>query len=846
MVETLKRITKNAWPIWGIFFIWLVMWWPVLWGGQVLFLGDLMFYALPMKTFMLSELADGRFPFWTPHVSGGMPFFADPTQQVLYPLNAIFFLTTSVLQGLSWFVIFHFLLAFGGVYVLARSIGLSRAVGFWVSVLYGLSGVVISSSTNVNYLPALGWMPLGLGLFIRGITTKRSRLGYSPYTAGVALCSAMMVLGGDTLYVFFLAGFTLLFCMFWYQGWWMRLDEEEPPELVGYGPLLHWAGSFGLCGLVCAMQLLGTAELASLSVRQSPLALDEITLQSFPPQRLIEWVQPFFFGSKYPNPHYIGVFLYPKFNEPWFESIYLGIIPILFTGVAVWRKFANSRFWLVVLGISLLVAFGRYGPYYEQLLSILRPLQYQRYPEKILLYADMALCLLAGIGLQSALKDPKALFKWIPATTGKKIFLGIGLLVGSLILFIGLPAIWLIAPYAKFRSVEWGPHFYDRGAHVMGLAWHGLVIAAPLAGVLFMAKAKQKVALTGLAVLAVLDLGWAHAFHIPTLPATLFEQQPTSAALDVMDAPEKVGPYRVFYDDFVDPDMVHKNPGLMKYLSGASKTIHGVYASPPSQNGYKTSYQIYWPYFTLYNRERLLFNYGVSQGLSYLNGRFSPLQPKAHQLLYRVMMQQAPVLLMQLNNVRYVLTSTVPENPRWQHPSVEEVKRFPKLNLRVLKVTDTLPRAYLAQNPVYNTDPQRFSFLSPDIQDIHTQAEIMSTPLTPPDEPLIPKQPDRIVLTRQVPGRYEMTAESPYEKSFLILLDSHYPGWQAMIDDKPTPIMTANKRHMAVPIRQGRHKVKVWYEPDYWKSGVTLSVLGLLLCLLCFVLPCFKKGWLPR
>ena len=89
--------------------LWAILWWPVISGQELLYMRDLTLFAVPMKTYMLERLSSGELPLWTPYVSGGMPFLADPTNQVFYPPNAIFFLFSSVAQGLSWFLILHHL-----------------------------------------------------------------------------------------------------------------------------------------------------------------------------------------------------------------------------------------------------------------------------------------------------------------------------------------------------------------------------------------------------------------------------------------------------------------------------------------------------------------------------------------------------------------------------------------------------------------------------------------------------------------------------------------------------------------------------------------------------------------
>jgi len=65
--------------------LWLAFWWPALVGDAVLYARDLLLFALPAKQYLVERLAALELPQWTPLVSGGLPFAADPANQVFYP-----------------------------------------------------------------------------------------------------------------------------------------------------------------------------------------------------------------------------------------------------------------------------------------------------------------------------------------------------------------------------------------------------------------------------------------------------------------------------------------------------------------------------------------------------------------------------------------------------------------------------------------------------------------------------------------------------------------------------------------------------------------------------------------
>ena len=168
--------------------------------------------------------------------------------------------------------------------------------------------------------------------------------------------------------------------------------------VVVFPNILFLGAAVLLSVLIGGVQFLPTSELTGLSVRQMPLTYKETTLWSFPPQRLIELIQPFFYGSKYPTPHFLGMFLYPLFHDPWADSIYIGLIPIALLGLGVWLKNRMSIFCLLATVLSLLLAFGGFAFYYPLLVKVLPILQYHRYLEKFLYWTDVWICLGAACG----------------------------------------------------------------------------------------------------------------------------------------------------------------------------------------------------------------------------------------------------------------------------------------------------------------------------------------------------------------------------------------------------------------------------------------------------------------
>jgi hypothetical protein len=67
------------------------------------------------------------------------------------------------------------------------------------------------------------------------------------------------------------------------------------------------------------------------------------------------------------------------------------------------------------------------------------------------------------------------------------------------------------------------------------------------------------------------------------------------------------------------------------------------------------------------------------------------------------------------------------------------------------------------------------------------------------------------------------------EPSILVLTDSYYPGWIALVDGEEKPIWRANSLFRAVEVPAGVQRVVFKYRPSSFYFGMTVSLVTLLL-----------------
>lgn len=73
--------------------------------------------------------------------------------------------------------------------------------------------------------------------------------------------------------------------------------------------------------------------------------------------------------------------------------------------------------------------------------------------------------------------------------------------------------------------------------------------------------------------------------------------------------------------------------------------------------------------------------------------------------------------------------------------------------------------------------------------------------------------------------RLEVTSEGAAN---LVVASQVFPGWEATIDGRPTPIRPANLAMRAVAVPDGTHTVEFRYRPGSFRLGLLLAFAGLL------------------
>ena len=369
------RDPRLAVPALAALLLWLAVTVPLATGERTLFLRDVFGNHLPLKAFGAEALARGEVPAFNPTLGMGQPFRGNPSALAFYPGNVLY-LVLPFWSAFNLHYALHWLLAALAMVVLARELGQSRAGALFAGITYGGSGFLLSCLTFYNVLTVAAWWPLAIAGAARG---GRRGIALGGLACGMAL------LGGEPLAA--TLGLVPL----------LLAAVERHGSLRG---LATAAGVGGLGALVALPQLVATARIVGFSFRgDHGSLLSQVLLFVLPPQRFLELLIPFPFGWPMDlGPH--GWWAWEMTQIPYFLSLHAGIVALWLAAGAARRR----PIWAALAAAGLLFGW-LWGTAGEVLASLTGGVF--RYPERFVVWYGFVLPLLAGWGLDQALRRPE-------------------------------------------------------------------------------------------------------------------------------------------------------------------------------------------------------------------------------------------------------------------------------------------------------------------------------------------------------------------------------------------------------------------------------------------------------
>jgi hypothetical protein len=572
----------------------------------------------------------------------------------------------------------------------------------------------------------------------------------------------------------------------------------------------------------------------------------QATSWSLPPNEISRVLVPGLFGYRMDTPdggNYWGrVGEGPGMARFSGAGEYTGVVVVLFALFAIYEAFRRDRssltplerkyvfFWAVTAVVCVLLAFGRYAPFY-QLIYKLPYFSNIRAPMKWMHPFNLSMLILFGYSLLAISR--RFMADAGGAKTGLSAKIAVPKPVESsdkpwfifLFSFVGISVLAAIIytssqrDLIRYLSPQFGP---ELGAAIAKFSLNEVylfVVFAVLATGLFVLIHKRKLA-------TVPSLGWI-----------------LLGLLVVIDLGRADKPWIKYWNY---QDKYASNP-VIDFLKDRpyEKRVASLPVQTPNMQTFNALYEIEWkqhhfPYFNIQNLT-------VSQ------------EPRmaADKKAYMMNFTNAPMPMVkqwELTSTRYILTGgeqvvaglnqqlaggsnlfrlisafdlalkpgrtefrgnsedlTIQLKPSGEFGLVEFLGALPRASLYSQWVVSTNDKAFLPTLVSPSFDPHKTVMISGDFS---KQPKTSSAPFD-----------GKVEFKNYEPKKIEL-ATSSNEESVLLLNDKYDPSWKVYLDDKPAELLRANYIMRGVFVPSGNHKVVFSFEPK--NTGFLVSLLAVV------------------
>lgn len=743
----------------------------IIFLGKIPFFRDLATYFYPLKFSVAEAFKAGEMPLWDSRMAAGFPIVAEFQSAVFYPPSVAFYFLP-FFAAIQFTFVFHYAIALLGAYTLFRSWQHRTFVSVIGATLFAFAGTMVSLTNLLNHFQSAVWLPWIIYFWERTLRIRRWKeiVCFSTF----ALCQ---LLAGSPEIFLLSIGLVVLDTV---RTQW---EEKDHSFLLAIAILI--GSGFIILGLGM-VQLLPTAELILHSRRDQAIPATEALGWSMQPSSLIGLMLPTLEAdTSLP----IGVRLLLTQGVPFLLSPYIGVISVL--GLSCWFSAAQLKervVFLTLIGGSLLLAFGRYTPVYPFLYDWLPLLRAMRFPEK---YYYLTFVLLIFTTVRGLSHMAETAHSRQP------------LIITSVNL-----ALWILI-YTTFRL---HPQLLAEVLQPLSSGDGSTAISPATIAAIFVALEKQ------IAISLILSLLFG-LYRLGVLRPTLWQ------TLLVVT---------VFFDLSISDKPLHflRNKNVVKSagrIINSPPTDRGrLFYYPPAENLHPSFMRVIgtptYEKATEIAFNNLLPNSGMLYGFEYFQDIDALGRRSYNEFLTDIntLPLNRRAKLLGSVNVKYVVAF---------HPlevkGLELLREFPEHYSRLYKVTDAVPRTYIATKIIHDQDPKStLRRLSSDAFDPQREV-IVDTPIRLAANGGF-EENAAIKVYRNNRVHIDARLSSP---GILVLTDAFYPGWKVRVDGKEQTILRANYLFRGVELPAGNHQVEFSYEPESFKIGsiISLFTAGLLL-----------------
>lgn len=650
---------------------------------------------IPWRKIALDQWKTGNLPAWNPYSFLGVPLAANIQTGAYQPLNVLFTIFKFPVAWSLLIILQSFFTAFF-LYIYLRNLNVSALSAYVGAIVWAFCGFSIAWLTWGTIVWTAAFLPLLLYRIDRLCTVLKDK-NESLISIGVAslwvgLSGVLMIVSGHAQIALY--GFVVSILYGVYRFWGIAnrmrvvLFTVISVSVLLFGSYMVWQPFVRF--------YLETS-------RSTPINLSGVAGWLLPPQHLLQFIAPDFFG----NPatlNYWGAWNYGEFIG------YIGIVPLVLAVSALFLG-GVATFWSVILVISFVLMIE--SPLTHALYSMRIPIFSSLQPTRLMVLVDLSLAILSAFGLETLLAK-----KITRIHKSYAVISVLFLIVLSIILYLGktttdsllirnivIARRNLVVPITLLISFG-------------GLLWINRVVK----------RLGRRVLIGIIMVVSMIDLfrfGWKFT---PFTPSDYFF--PQTKIISFLQAQPK--PFRIMsLDDRILPPNVNAYYGI--------ESIEG--------------------YDPLYPKDYTAFLYGGDTGSKTTLQRIVTLHDLTNPAF--------PYL-----NVRYVLSLSDIDNPEFE-------KVFEEGETKVYQYMKALPRAYL------------------DSQDNVSKREILLS--------------EFVSITSYSDNALTIQTSSTVSGT-LVVLNRYDAGWHALLDDMSVQVLKVKTLFQGVPITEGRHTIKLWYQ----------------------------------
>ena len=497
---SVKTILQKRWPILVLIAAPLVLFAPIV-LGRVWYWGVPLLQFYPWQRMAAEYYQAGQLPLWNSLVGSGAPLAANLQTGAFYPLNLLYLLLPAE-HAISYTAVLHVIFAGLFMYAYLRVMKLSMLAALIGALAFEMNGFLIARAGFLSVTATVPWLAAWMWRAEKLHDAESRMHDAGSNTLWLALVVGLGILAGHAQ----TAVYGLVFVSLYFA--WRTLSHRASLRLSTPRSLILFSIAV-LLGLgLAAIQLLLAAELTRESQRAGGLDYTRIMTHSFWPLRLLTMLSPDFFGSPSQN-NFWG------YDNYWENAAYIGLIPLLLALYAIWNCVRNRKreaqdaapigFLATAAIASLVLAFGWFTPIYPLLFNRVPGFDLFQGPARWLVVTILALCALAGFGLQQL----------IDRRISRRAAIRL-ILLGLALSLAGLAASFVL----KGRVETFGPATLRLGAVLL------------IAGWLFRSDVQKPRWSVALVLVVALDLITAHFALNPTLPSDIYRAtNPTAEAI---------------------------------------------------------------------------------------------------------------------------------------------------------------------------------------------------------------------------------------------------------------------------------------------------------------------------